>query len=90
MEKVRNEEMERGSGVFRISKRGAKFLLATSAHTEGGQTKFSKFFLWRKIFFWPKGGMAQWPPLNTPLKGGDEKEGFESKYWKDKGHVVSG
>ena len=35
------------SGVFRISKRGAKFSLATSAHTKGeGQTKFSNFFLW--------------------------------------------
>ena len=36
------------SGVFRISKRGAKFSLATTAHKKGGggQTKFSKFFLW--------------------------------------------
>ena len=40
------------SGIFRISKRGAKCLLATSAHTRGGQTKFSNFF----TMSWPKGG----------------------------------
>ena len=30
--------MASSRGVFRISKRGAKFSLATSAHTKGGQT----------------------------------------------------
>ena len=35
----------RGSGVFRISKGGAKCSLDNSAHTKGGgQTKFSNFF----------------------------------------------
>ena len=57
------------SGVFRISKRGAKFSLATSAHTKGGgQTKFSNFFSMSKKSFWPKGGHGTMSThLNTPL-----------------------
>ena len=51
------------SGVFRISKRGAKFSLATSAHTKGGQPSFPIFFQCKKKNFLAKGGaMAQWPP----------------------------
>ena len=47
------------SGVFRISKRGAKCLLATTAHTKGGQTKFSNFFYdVKKMFFGQRGAMA--------------------------------
>ena len=48
-----------------FQKGGAKFSLATSAHTKGGgQTKFSNFFsMSKKIFFGQRGGaMAQWPP----------------------------
>ena len=49
-------------------KGGAKFSLATSAYTKGGQTRFSNFFPMSKKKFLAKGGaMAQWPPLNTPL-----------------------
>ena len=59
------------SGVFRISKRGGgKFSLATSAHTKGGQTKFSNFCsMSKKILLAKRGAMAQCPPppLNTPL-----------------------
>ena len=52
------------SGVFRISKRGAKFSLATSAHTKGGaKPSFPIFLVCQKKFFLAKGGaMAQWPP----------------------------
>ena len=39
------------SGVFRISKRGAKFSLATSAYTKGAKTMFSNFFSYDKNFF---------------------------------------
>ena len=62
------------SGIFRIPKRGATFLLATSAQTKGGQTKFSNFFLWWKNFFLPKGS---WPngPLNTPLVANNNELG---------------
>ena len=62
-------EDRRCSGVFRISKRGGKFSLATSAHTKGGQTKFSNFFsMSKKNFFWPKGGAWHNAPPNTPLR----------------------
>ena len=51
------------SGIFRISKRGAKFSLATSAHTKGGaKPSFPIFVVCQKKFFLPKGAMAQWPP----------------------------
>ena len=39
--------------------KGAKFLLATSAYTKGGQTMFTNFFSMEKNFL-PK-GMAQCP-----------------------------
>ena len=57
------------SGVYRISKRGAGFLLATSAHTKEGQTKFSNFFtMSKKNFVGQRGAMAKSPlPPNTPL-----------------------
>ena len=52
------------SGVFRISKRGAKFSLATSAHTKEGATKFFQFFFnVKKKIFWPKGGHGPMAPL---------------------------
>ena len=60
-----------GSGVFRISKRGAKYSLATSVYTREGQTKFSNFFTVKKFFFWPKGGYGQFGQgVNTPLVQG--------------------
>ena len=35
---------------------GPKFLLASAyAYAKGGQTRFSHFFLWRKMFFLPGG-----------------------------------
>ena len=44
-------------------KRGAKFLLATSAHTKEGANKFSNFFsMSKKNYFGQRGAMAQWPP----------------------------
>ena len=57
---------------------GAKFLLATSAHTKEGATKIPNFFMRGQprfpFFFnvnkkfWPKGGHGPMPPpLNTPL-----------------------
>ena len=43
--------------------RGAKFSLATSAHTKGGQTKFSNFFsMSNKFFFAQKGGHGLMAP----------------------------
>ena len=53
------------SGVFRISKRGAKFSLATSAYTKEGANQVFQFFFIVKKNFCPKGG--PWPLLNTPL-----------------------
>ena len=71
-------QMRKSNSIYQIQfsvaylgfqKGGAKFSLATSAHTKGDQTKFSNFFsMSKKNFFWPKGGhgtMAS--PLNTPL-----------------------
>ena len=45
-------------------KGGAKFSLATSAHTKGGaKPSFPIFLVCQKKFFLAKGGaMAQWPP----------------------------
>ena len=51
-----------------FQKGGGKFLLATIAHTNGGQTKFSNFFsVSNKKKFGQRGTMAQCPLLNTPL-----------------------
>ena len=51
------------SGVFRITKWGAKFLLATSIHTkEGANQVFQFFFNVKKMFLAKRGAMAQWPP----------------------------
>ena len=51
------------SGVFRISKRGGKCSLDTSAHTKGGANQVFQFFLLcKKKFFWPKGGWPNGPP----------------------------
>ena len=48
------------SGVFRISKRGAKCSLDTSAHTKGGaKPSFTIFLLCQKKKFLAKGG--PWP-----------------------------
>ena len=56
------------SGVLRISKKGAKCLLAPSAHTkEGGQTKFSNFLLCQKQIFWQRGHGRFGQGVNTPL-----------------------
>ena len=56
------------SGVFRISKSGAKYLLDTSAHTKGGaKPSFPIFLLCKKKIVWPKGGHGPMAPLNTPL-----------------------
>ena len=56
------------SGVFRISKRGGpNFRWPLVLTQRGGQTKFSNFFLWWKIFFFAKGGHGPMPPLKTPL-----------------------
>ena len=52
------------SGVFRISKRGAKCSLDTSAHTN---QVFQFFYYVKKKIFWPKGGHGPMAPLNTPL-----------------------
>ena len=49
------------SGVFRISKRGAKFSLVTSVHTRGANYVFQFFPMVKKIL--PRG---PWP--NGPLK----------------------
>ena len=46
--------------------KGAKFSLATSAHTKG-ETNFSNFFPMSKKLFLAKGGHGPIPPLNTPL-----------------------
>ena len=55
-----------------------KFLLATSAHTKGGQTKFSKFFLW-----WKK-NLAQWLP-----KYATEKQSYNiEKQMNDGSNVI--
>ena len=43
-------------------KGGAKFSLATSAYTKGGQTRFSKFFPMPKKFFFAKGGHGPMAP----------------------------
>ena len=55
-----------GIGIFRISKRGGKFLLATSAHTKAGQTKFSNFFPMVKKNFVAK---AEGGPMSPLLAG---------------------
>ena len=44
-------------------KEGAKFSLATSAHTKGSQTKFSYFSYGEKNNLLPKGAMANGPPI---------------------------
>ena len=59
---------ETGSGVLGFRKGGAKFSLATSAHTkEGANQVFQFFFNVKKGFFLAKGGaMTQWPPKYAP------------------------
>ena len=50
------------SGVFMILKKGAKSLLAPTAHKkEGGQTKFSNFLLCQKQIFLANGAWPIWP-----------------------------
>ena len=49
------------SGVFRSSKRGAKCLLATSAHTKGGKPSFPIFLVCQKKIFGQRGPWPIWP-----------------------------
>ena len=51
-------------------KRGAKFSLATSAHTKEGTNQVFQFFQCQKKNFLPKGGHGLMVPLNTPLLEG--------------------
>ena len=55
------------SGVFRISKRGAEFSRATSAHTKGFSNYVFQIIPMVKKKLFAKGGL--WPndPLNMPL-----------------------
>ena len=56
------------SGVFRISKRGAKCSLATSAHTKGGPNQvFQFFYCQQKIFFGQRGHGRFGQEVNRPL-----------------------
>ena len=52
-----------------FKKEGAKFSLATSAHTKGGGAKpsFPIFLVCQKKLFLAKGGHGPMAPLNTPL-----------------------
>ena len=57
-----SDDTRQTSGVFRISKKGAKFSLAT----KGEPNYVFKFFPMVKKF--PKGGHGPIAPLNTPLR----------------------
>jgi hypothetical protein len=65
-----NDAYPRPSGVFKISKRGAKCLLATSAHTKEGPNQVLQFVYYVEIFFLPKAGYGRFGQgVNTPLPG---------------------
>ena len=79
------------SGVFRISKGGGgKFSLATSAHTKGGQPKFSNFLVCQRIFLakWGGGGRA-WPNAPPPPKYASVSNGHGRLIWPKFGEVVA-
>ena len=57
------------SGVFRISKTGAKFLLASSAYTKGTKPYFSIFSFGEKKNFFAKGAWPYAPPPKYAIVG---------------------